>query len=606
MKRTIALLLLITLFVSLTACSSYTTAATMETTTAGITVATQSTTALTEETTTTAATQSTSEVTVVPVSVEYDDDDLVPTATATAATTIKLNDNTVIFDGDGVTVNGSIVTITSAGTYNVSGTLADGQIIVDTEDEETVMLVLNGVDITCSTSAPIVVVNAEKTVITLAAGSDNVVTDGAAYTFSDTETDEPNAAIFSKDDLTINGNGALTVNANFNNGIASKDDLKITGGEITVNAVNDGIKGKDALAVLDGTITVVAGSDGLQATNIEDAEKGYIAVEGGTLNITAGLDAIQAETNLLVSGGDLTLTSGASQYSATDSTKGLKAGMALTITGGNLVIDATDDAIHSDGSVTIDDGVLLLASGDDGIHAEDSLTINGGEVNVLQAVEGLESTLITINTGTIHLVTSDDGLNATTGNGGEQADSSYFYINGGYVVVNAEGDGLDSNGTAVITGGVVIVQGPTTSRNGPLDVNGELVISGGFLISAGSAGMPEIPSTSSTQNSIAVAFDSALPGGTLIHVETANGEEILTYESPKAFQLFVFSSPELQTNTTYTVYVDGEAIGTVADGLYSDGRYTPGTQVTSLTLSSNVTTAGSFQSSGGGSRGGRP
>ncbi|MDY7078196.1 MAG: carbohydrate-binding domain-containing protein [Chloroflexota bacterium] len=587
MKKIIACILLITLFATLSACSGYAMSATTEADT-------------------TANTQQTPEVTVVPISVEYEDDDLTTGASSATTTTIELDDDTTTFNGNGVAVDGNIVTITSAGTYNISGTLNDGQLVVDTEDEETVVLVLDGVDITCATSAPIYIINAEKTVITLADGSENYVTDGASYVFADAETDEPNAAIFSKDDLTINGDGALTVNANYNNGIASKDDLKITGGNITVNAVNDGIKGKDSVAVLAGTLTVVAGSDGLQASNVEEADKGYIAIEGGTLNVTAGLDAIQAETSLLVSGGDLTLTSGSGQNSAADSTKGLKAGVDITITGGTFEIDADDDAIHSNDSLTIDDGVFLLTSGDDGIHAEYSLTINGGDINVLQSFEGLESALITTNDGNIRLVTSDDGLNATTGNGGGQADSSYFYINGGYVVVNAEGDGLDSNGTAVMTGGVVIVQGPTTSKNGPIDVNGEFVISGGFLISAGSAGMPEIPSTTSTQNSIAVAFDSALSGGTLIHVETVDGEEVLTYESPKAFQLFVFSSPELQTNTTYTVYVDGEATGTVTDGLYSDGRYTPGTQATSLAISSSVTTAGNFQSSGGGPGRSRP
>jgi Carbohydrate-binding domain-containing protein Cthe_2159 len=544
-------------------------------------------------------------VTPISISVEYDSDDLDAGGSSSQGSTIRLEGDSIALEGDGATVNGSVVTITSAGTYNISGTLNDGQIVIETQDEETVYLVLNGMDITYGTSAPIYVSNAEKTVITLADGTENVVTDGTSYTFADVETDEPNAAIFSKDDLTINGNGSLTIHANHNNGIASKDDLKITGGTITVYAVNDGLKGRDSIAVKDGAITVIADGDGLQSSNDEDVDKGYIAIEGGTFTITAGLDAIQAETSLLVSGGQFTLTSGAGQTSAADSGKGIKAGVDLTITGGTFEIDSVDDALHANGSLTINDGVFLLASGDDGIHAEYSLTINGGEIDVLQAYEGFESAVITINGGNIHLVTSDDGLNATTGAGGEQVDGSYFYLNGGTVVLDASGDGLDSNGTAVVTGGVVIVQGPTFQDNGPLDVNGEFEISGGLLIAAGSAGMPETPSTSSTQNSIALVFDSTQPGGTMIHVESLDGKDVLTYESPKDYQLFVFSSPELETNTTYDVYVGGESTGTVTDGLYSDGTYTAGTQVVSLEISSSVTTLGTFEGNGGGVRGNR-
>lgn len=248
----------------------------------------------------------------------------------------------------------------------------------------------------------------------------------------------------------------------------------------------------------------------------------------------------------------------------------------------------------------------MLASGDDGIDAEYALTINGGDISVIQSFEGFESAWITINNGNIHLVSSDDGLNATTGSGGEQPDGSYFYLNGGHIVIDASGDGLDSNGTAVMTGGVVIVHGPSMQNNGPLDVNGEFEVSGGLLIVAGSAGMPEIPSTASAQNSIAVVLDLTQSGDTLVHIEFESGEEILTFEPLKDYQLIVFSSPELQANTTYTMYIGGEATGTITDGIYSDGNYTAGTQAASLEISSNVTTSGNFESSGERRGGGRP
>ncbi len=539
---------------------------------------------------------------------------------------IKLEGDSITFEGSGATVNGNIVTITSSGMYSISGTLSDGQIVVDAEDKETVELVLNGVDITYSTSAPIYVSNAEKTVITLADGTENYVTDGSSYLFEDAE-DEPNAAVFSKDDLTINGKGSLTVNASYNNGIASKDDLKITGGNITVNAVNDGIKGRDSIAVKDGTITINAGGDGMQSNNDEDAEKGYVSIEGGTLDITAGLDGIQAETSLLVSGGDIAITSGGGSVASSsrgggfggrgmggnlnktdESAKGLKAGVDLTITGGEIQISSLDDALHSDVRITINGGDILLASGDDGVHADDALTINGGVLNIAQSYEGLESVIITINDGNIHIVSSDDGINASSGAGGAAAGGmqgrgrgmfesgdNYLYVNGGYIAIDANGDGIDANGSIDMTGGMVIVNGPTSNNNGALDYLGAFNITGGFIVAVGSAGMAQAPSASSTQYSVMQIFPSPQAAGTMIHIETKDGEEILTFVPTKAYQSVVLSSPELENGSTYKVYSGGSSTGTVTDGRYSGGTYTAGTEAASFTISSRVTGAGSLR-----------
>jgi hypothetical protein len=598
--------------------------------------AAQSAAATTEETSSAASTQQTAETASTPISVEYDSDDLEPSASGADTAYIVLAGDAITFEGEGATVDGSVVTIASAGTYSISGILDDGQIVVDTQDEETVYLILDGVDITCSTSAPIYVSNAEKTVITLADGSENTATDGTSYVFEDAESDEPDAAVFSHDDLTINGGGSLTVNANYNNGIASKDDLKITGGTITVNAVNDGIKGRDSIAVLDGTITVNAGADGLQSNNDEDAEKGYVSIEGGTLSITADLDGIQAETSLAVSGGEITIITGGGSVvsnsggawggrgmegnpnSTTESAKGLKAGVDLTIIDGAIQISSLDDAIHSNDSVTISGGDLLLASGDDGIHADAALTINGGDLNITQSYEGLESVVITINDGTIHLTATDDGINASAGNGSAEAGAqpvrgqgpggfesgdNYLYINGGYVFVDANGDGIDANGPIEMTAGTVIVNGPTNDGNGALDYLGSFNISGGYLVAVGSTGMAEAPSTTSTQYSVMYNFASGQAAGTVVHIETESGQDILTFVPTKQYQSVVLSSPELENGSTYVVYSGGGSSGTVSDGLYSGGTYTGGTQVASFTIAGMVTGAGS---STGGFRGGGP
>lgn len=535
--------------------------------------------------------------------------------TITADTTITLDGDSIRVDGEGVTVDGSAgsitATITAAGAYSISGVLDDGQIAVDTGDEGDVTLILNGVDITNSSSAAINVVAAKDVILLLSDGSTNLVADGENYVFPDATTDEPNAAVFSKADLTISGEGVLSVTGSYNDGISSKDELVIESGSIIVTAVDDGIRGKDSIVVEDGNINVTAGGDGLKSDNEEDAARGYITVEGGSITVNAGGDAITAETTVTINGGLFDLTSGGGSGTAISedlSAKGIKGGVSVTIAGGTFAIDAADDGVHANDSVTIDGGDLSIATGDDGIHADGSVTINGGDVRITQSVEGIEGGVITINDGNIWVVSSDDGVNvsgdgdtSTTGGGfgrpGAAAATEYtgdfwLYINGGNLVVDAQGDGLDANGAIEMTGGVVIVNGPTNSGNGALDYDATFNISGGQLVAAGSAGMAQAPSATSTQNSVLINFAAAQAAGTLVHIEDSEGNALLTFAPAKDFQSLVLSSADLVTGATYNVYTGGSSTGTTNDGLYTDGTYTPGDLNTSFTVSGTVTTVG--------------
>jgi len=606
MKKTITLLLQTSLILALGACSAASVTKTDSVSTGQATAGNE----------VVAVTVDTS-----PVSVDYSDEDLNPGTDTSATSYIKLEGDSITSDGVGTAVNGSVLTITSAGIYKISGTLNNGQIVVNSEDEATVNLILNGMNITNSSSAPIYVKSASKVVITLADGTENVVTDGAAYVFESAESNEPNAAIFSNDDLTINGNGSLTVSANYNNGIATDDNLKITSGVINVTAVNDGIKGKNYIAVKDGTITINAGGDGMQSNNNKDATKGYVLIEGGMLNIVAGMDGIQAETKLNINDGNITILSGGGSivnYQLENSAKGLKAGVDVTISGGTINVDAADDGIHSNNNITINGGDITVASGDDGVHADESLTMNNGSLIIIKAYEGVESKVITINGGSTSITSDDDGLNGSDGSsnsmqpGGSgmgELDSAYLYINGGYVYVDARGDGIDINGPIDMTDGTVIVNGPVENMNGPLDYGSAFNLTGGYLLAVGSSGMAQAPSESSTQYALMYNFDTQQAAGTLVHIETANGTEVLTFAPTKAYQSVVLSSPELANGVSYVVYTGGSASGTVTDGLYSDGTYAPGSQIASFTISSIVTTAGAavrFGPGGGGPGGGMP
>lgn len=541
------------------------------------------------------------------------------------ATSIKLNGTSASFEGNGgVVISKNVITIRTSGVYEISGKLNDGQIIVDAEDKGTVRLVLNGVEIHSSTNSPIYVKKAEKTIVSLEEGTENLLSDGKSYVYEDSDEDEPNAALFSKDDLTINGTGTLTVNGNYNNGIASKDELRITGGTINIEAIDDGLMGRDLLAVKAVNITITAGGDGMKSTNDKDTSKALIAIEGGTFDIEAGNDGIQAETSLLIADGDFNILSGGgspetiatnenNQFpgnfsqnatstttteSETESTKGLKAAVELAIGGGTFDLDSLDDAVHSNNSMTITGGDFNVSTGDDAFHADTAIYIKDGDLQIAKSYEGIESNTVHIAGGNIQIHAADDGLNAGGGNDGsgmdmmvqtESSEETLLSINGGYLYINASGDGLDSNGNISMTDGTVIVSGPTNNGNGALDYDKSFEISGGVLIATGSAGMAMAPSEESTQNSILMSYPEVQKAGTLLHLEDRDGNSIVTFAPDKDYQTVVISSPKLTKDGTYNLYSGGSVTGKATTGLYTDGEYQGGTKMVEFTISDTVT-----------------
>ncbi len=530
---------------------------------------------------------------------------------------ITLDGSSISVDGDGATVSGSVVTISSVGNYNISGTLDDGQVIVDTDEDGIVRLILNGVDITCSNSAAINVENADKTIVILSDDTDNTLTDGSTYEFDSADEDEPNATLFSKDDLSIYGGGTLTVDANYNDGIASKDGLIVKSGTITVNSVDDGIRGKDFLIVKGGTISVTVEGDGFKSDNDDDTSCGYVSIEAGEINIVSEGDAIQAETDVLISDGTITVTSGGGSshtVSGDDSAKGIKSGVQFIIEGGTLDISSADDALHSNESMTINDGTITLASGDDGIHTDSSIDINGGDITITKSVEGIESSIININDGSISIVASDDGINATNGTGGESDDGSELNIYGGSILITATADGLDSNGSMDMTDGLVVIYGPSSQQENGVDINGDINVSGGQLIVSlpTSSSSTETPGTSTSIYSVLVYLGSTQSSSTLFHIEDEDGNEIVTFESAKSYYSILYSSPEFTYGSTYYIYSGGEYTGGEEEnGIYSGGTYSEGTEYSSFTISDLVTEVGSSSNNnqnnpggGGNNRGG--
>lgn len=534
----------------------------------------------------------------------FSNNDLNPTYQADNE--VILNGKSAEINGNGASVSDSVVTITEGGTYRISGTLDDGQIIVNSLEK--VWLILDGADIHCSDSAPIYIQQSDKTFITLAENSENNLSDGSEYVYASAEENEPDAVIFSKDNLTVNGTGTLNISANFNEGITSKDDITITGGNINITSVGNGIKGKDCIAVTSANIDITAKADGMKSSNIDEVGKGFIFINDGNINIKSDEDALQAEQELIISSGTITTVSGdgcqsdnvkthtdsmmmggghGGFFGMNESTevtseenfismKSLKAGSLIYINGGNISVDSADDALHTNGTIVIDDGTINITSGDDGIHADTKLSINNGKINIETAYEGIESAVIDITGGETSLYAKDDGFNASDGSSqgamGQHTNGVSLTISGGIVYANAGGDGLDSNGVMNISGGTVIVDGPTNSGNGALDSNGSISIDGGTLIAVGSAGMAEYPSTDSPQQTLGIIVNNQ-QGGTAFTICDSSNKEIITYKPSKSYSSIVISTPDLSTDETYTLYIGATSSAEQKYNLYQTGGY---------------------------------
>lgn len=522
---------------------------------------------------------------------------------ASKAVTIQLNGNSATASSDTVEISGSTIRITEDTTHIITGTLNDGMIIVEADDTAKLQLVLNGVNINSETSAALYIISADKVFVTLADGTENTLSNGGSYEAIDENNID--GAVFSKQDLTFNGSGTLTVTSPAGHGIVCKDDLVFTSGNYKVISASHGLDANDSVRITSASITIDAGKDGIHSENTDDMSLGFVYISSGSINIEAEGDGISAGAYLQIKSGSIQLLTGGgyengtkassgsyggfmgggrpnrSVSSTTDdesstSMKGLKAVSDILISDGTIAIDSADDSIHSDASIIINGGTFEIASGDDGVHAEDTLTITACNMNVSQSYEGLEAQTVCLNGGDIEITSSDDGINAsggtdssgTTGGrdgmfggkggmGGGMSGSSngVIEISGGKLTVYAGGDGLDSNGSLTISGGYVYVANPTSGDTSVLDADISPVITGGTFISTGSTTMmAQSFSTSSTQGVIACTTGTQ-SAGSAITVKDSSGNTIISYEAEYTYVLVIISSPDIVKGETYTLTV---------------------------------------------------
>lgn len=514
---------------------------------------------------------------------------------------IQLNGSSATASSDSVQISGTTVTITEEATYILSGTLDDGMIIVDAPDTAKLQLVLDGVNINSQTSAPLYILEADKVVVTLADGSENTLSNGGSFVAIDEENID--AALYSKQDLTLNGSGSLTVTSPAWHGIASNDDLVITGGAYTVSAASHGLNANDSVRITGETsLAVDAGKDGIHAENNDDTSLGFVYISNGAMDIESEGDGVSAGAYMQIENGVFQIVAGggsensskessdswggfrggrgpgqtAESADTTDdsstSMKGIKSTGDMVITNGSFTVNSADDAVHSNASLTVNGGTFEIASGDDAFHADETLTTTAGTVNITESYEGLEALHINIHGGDITLVSRDDGLNAAggtdasgtaggrdgmfdgrgaPGGGGTSTSNGSITISGGTLHITASGDGIDANGSLTVSGGYTVVAGPTQGDTATLDYDTSATITGGTFIGTGASGMAQTFSDSEQGVvSVSVGNQSA---GTAITLTDSDGNTIISYTPELSFHVVIFSSPDIVSGQSYTV-----------------------------------------------------
>ena len=551
----------------------------------------------TDSTTSTVETTSTTEN--VGSAYDYNSEISVPTPES-----IDVEENTGDFaietsDGGTYTKSGSVYTLTTAGTYKLSGKLT-GQILVEAGEDDEVVIELNGVDITYGSDSPIKVLTADKVEISAKSGTDNTITDARSAKTTDTTT-LGEGAIYAKTDLKLKGSGTLVVTGNYNNAIHSTKDLTIQKLTLKATGYNNALKGNNSVTITSGEIQAYAKTgNGIKtedsSVTSKGKQKGTITINGGNVYVDSLHDAVDAAYNVEINQTDeevettLNIKTGtyATYYSKSsfkaDSEKGIKAANDIVINRGTIVVSASDDAIHANygdtldngnkgtGNITVNDGLIQVASGDDGLHADNTLTINGGKVVVTGSTEGYEANYINIKGGYSYIYGTDDGVNCSK----KSFNNCAITISGGYLDVagrSGDTDGIDSNGNFTMTGGTVITRGSpgTTGSNMStgLDVDGTVSMTGGTLIAFN--GLEKAPSANNTLLFAGTtSAGSGMGGGTkggpggqqssssnktfsAGNYTLTGGDLNISFTNDYTYGSFMIYSTLLTTGTTYTL-----------------------------------------------------
>ena len=468
---------------------------------------------------------------------------------------------------DGVNVNNGTITITADGTYRLSGEY-NGQVKIEAGKSDTVRLVLDNAKITNSTGPAINVAGAGEAIIYTASGTANTIADGANYAAKG--ADDPDAAIYSTANLTLAGEGSLSVEGAYEEGIHTTGGLVIASGTLEVNAANTGIKGKDYVDITGGIVNVTAAQDGVKSTNTDDESMGFTRLSAGSVTVSAGDDGLKAPRTLEISGGTLNIEK---------SNEGIEA-QYINILDGDVTVNSTDDGINASLKDSSSDTSSDTTSGTAAAGQQTQQNQNG-QVQQAPAGGGAAPGGSQGSTGQNQNMPQPPTDGAMLGGGGgtfEVVDAA-INISGGTVTVNAEGDGIDSNGTATFSGGTVTVNGPVAGGNNALDSNGDLLLNGGSVTTGSTADMFEAPSSASTSGYLKITDSSALTQGSTVQVTDSSGTVVANYKiTTSGVQLVLVSNKNIVKGQSYTVSVTSNSVDaastTAASGASELGSFT--------------------------------
>lgn len=439
------------------------------------------------------------------------------------AISVNLSELGSVQGSDNLSVSENTLTIKKEGTYILSGSLSDGVVLVDALPAAKIQIVLNGVNITNSKTAPIYVKQAEKVVFTLAEGSENTISASGSFE-NDTDVNI-DGALFCKQDITINGSGKLTVLSNEGHGIVAKDDFAMLGGIVDITSARHGIDANDSARIGGGTLTVSCGKDGVHAENTEDTNLGFIYIEGGVINITDCYEGIEA--------------------------------LDIMICGGDINICAEDDGLNAAGGSDTDDfdnADIMRPQKPEGMQNPEQSDGGGKQYGGMmrpdfekgERPEGMQ-------------IPTDDKSDRAQGFGGgmkggfSSSSNGSITISGGSIYIKASGDGIDANGTLDITGGSVTVCGPTRGDTATLDYDKSATISGGSFIGTGGAGMAQ--SFSDAKQGLIFLKVGNISEKTPVILTDKNGKELINYTPELDYAVVILSSPEIVSGESYTIKI---------------------------------------------------
>jgi len=491
-----------------------------------------------------------------------------------------------IHASDGIVISGGTINVTATGDA-IDGDAAyvsiSGGTITTTNTQPDVKgiscdstLVISGGTLNITVSGNQSKALKSKQAMTLSGGNITIHNSGDAVLVASGSGFDPSYCTAIKCDASISIEGAnisIVSSGKASKSISSDTDIEISSGNINITNSGVGAKYTNAQGQSDSYVATCLSADGninltggIITTSSSGAAGKGISVDGA---LSIGISATPPTVNIT--------TTGAKVY----------------ISGsGNNTVYAEAKAITCDNDITIGNSTITISSADDGIKSKTAITIDNSIVAITNSYEGIEAPFITINSGSVSVKSSDDCYNATFGNGGENNDGSMLKITGGYVVANTTGgDGLDSNGNIMITGGTTIVHGPPSAPEVGMDYNGTCNVNGGFLVISGTnSNMTQAPSNSSTQHSVLAKSNSMLSSSTLFHMQDAAGNDVVTFQPVRNYYSVVVSSSALVNGGTYSIYTGGTCTGTNSNGLYTGGIYSGGTLKKTFTINSMVTT----------------